>query len=103
MQVRKLGQLPKMEPDHILAVRAVVRGTATEVQQRIAVREILRQLCGVTTLEPARMGEREAGFMAGQRWVGMAISAIAGINLYTLQDVDPEYGWDHVEEIPQEQ
>lgn len=103
MQVRKLGHLPKMEPDHILAVRAVVRGTATDAQQRTAMREILRQLCGVTTLEPARMSEREAAFMAGQRWVGMAIGAIAGINLYTLQDVDPEFGWDRVEETPQDE
>jgi hypothetical protein len=103
MQARKLGQIPKLEPDHVLAIRAIFRGTATEVQQRIAVREILRQFCGLTTLEPARMNEREAGFMAGQRWVGMAMGAVAGINLYTLQDVDPEYGWDRIEDSTQDE
>lgn len=97
MQARKVGQLPKMEPDHVLAIRAVVRGQATEAQQRTAMREILRQLCGVATLEPARMTEGEAGFTRGQRWVGTAIAMLAGINLYTVQDVDPEHGWDAVE------
>jgi hypothetical protein len=102
MQGRKIDQLPKMEHDHVLSIRAVVRGVATPAQQRTAMREILRQLCGVTTIEPARMTEREAGFMAGQRWVGMAINAISGTALYTVQDVDPEYGWDQAEMAPEE-
>lgn len=97
MDARRIDQIPKLEPDVALSIRAVVRGAATPVQQRIAMREILRLLCGVTTLEPARMTEREAGFMAGQRWVGMAINAISGTQLYTVQDVDPEYGWDQGE------
>lgn len=100
MQKRQIDQLPKLEADHVLAIRAVVRGVATPAQQRTALREILRQLCGVTTIEPARMTEREAGFMAGQRWVGMAINAIAGTALYTVQDVDPEYGWEQADLDP---
>ncbi len=102
MQSRKIDQIPKMEADHVLAIRAIIRGVATPAQQRTAVREILRQLCGVTTIEPARLTEREAGFMAGQRWVGMAINAIGGVALYTVQDVDPEYGWDTAEVAPEE-
>lgn len=101
MQARRLGQIPKMEADHVLAIRAVVRGQATDAQQRTAMREILRQLCGMTTLEPARLSEGEAGFMRGQRWVGAAISAIAGVNLYTVQEADPEYGWDEVTPEPE--
>lgn len=98
MQGLGIDRLPKMEPDTVMAIRAVARGSATEVQQRVAIREILRLLCKMTTLEPARMTEGEAGFMRGQRWVGTAIAMVAGISLYTLQDVDPEIGWDQLPE-----
>lgn len=86
MKAVRIDEMPRLEPDHLLAIQACARGHATSAQQKTALWVILGQLCGLTAIEAASLTEREGGFVAGKRWVGMAIGAYAGIGLYEVRD-----------------
>jgi hypothetical protein len=88
MQAIRLDQIPELEPDHVLAMRAVVRGHATPAQQKTFVWIVLNHLCGMTAFPVASWSEREGGFQDGKQWIAMAISYLAGIGIYEVRDED---------------
>lgn len=81
-EVLKIDEIPKLEPDHILALQAVVRGHATGPQQVTAMWVIQALLCGVAAPPPARLSEREGGFLSGKQWVALVINHFADVPLY---------------------
>lgn len=80
--VLRIDQLPKLEPDHVLAIQAVARGHATGPQQVTAMWVLTGMLCGVGALPPAKMSEGEAGFLRGKQWVGLALNKFADVTLF---------------------
>jgi len=44
-------------------------------------------LCGVASLPPAKLSEREAGFLAGKQWVGLAMNKFASVDLYRAAEI----------------
>ena len=61
------------------AIRAVSAGTASEDQQRSAMKYIVETLCGTYDLEfrPGGDGARESAFAGGRRFVGLQIVKLA--------------------------
>lgn len=92
LQAVRIDEMPKLEPDHVLAMRAVVRGHATAAQQKTAVWIILNHLCGMTAFPTAGWSEREGGFRDGKQWVALAISYLAGISIYEVNEGSTEAG-----------
>jgi hypothetical protein len=82
----RIDELPKLEADHVLALRAVVRGHATPAQQVTAIWVIQSLFCGVAALPPAKLSEREAGFLSGKSWVALAINTYADVPLYRASE-----------------
>ncbi len=80
--VLRIDQIPKLEPDHILALQALARGRATGPQQVTAMWLITSMLCGVATVPPAKLSEGEGGFLRGKQWVGLVINRFADVPLY---------------------
>lgn len=70
-QALRIDQEPKMRPDQLNAWASLARGHATPAQQRWVFNMLMGELAGTTAIEPARLSERESGFLAGRRWVGM--------------------------------
>lgn len=58
------------------AIQAVVRGEATDAQQRLLVKW-LERATGVSELEFRPGGERESNFAAGKRFVGLQFFTLA--------------------------
>lgn len=81
-EVLRIDQIPKLEPDHVLALQAMARGTATGPQQVTAMWVITSLLCGVATVPPAKLSEGEGGFLRGKQWVGLVINRFADVPLY---------------------
>lgn len=80
--ILKIDQIPKLEADHVLALQAMARGHATGAQQVTAMWVIQSLLCGVAVPPPAKLSEREGGFLAGKQWVGLVINRFADVPLY---------------------
>jgi hypothetical protein len=83
----RIDELPPLEADHVLAIQALARGTATGQQQVTAMWVLTGVLCGVASLPPAKLSEREAGFLAGKQWVGLALNKFASVDLYRAAEI----------------
>lgn len=70
-EVLRIDQEPPLKADQRDAWASLARGHATPAQQQRVFAMLVEQLAGTTALEPARLSERESGFLAGRRWVGM--------------------------------
>jgi hypothetical protein len=86
MEALRIDQLPKLEPDHVLALQAWVRGTATPAQQVTSAWVIQSIFCGLAAMPPAKLSEREAGFMSGKQWVALAINRFADVPLFRASE-----------------
>lgn len=82
----RIDQVPKLEPDHALALAALARGHATPAQQVTGLWVIQSLLCGVASPQPARLSEREAGFLSGKQWVALVINQYADVLLYRASE-----------------
>jgi hypothetical protein len=86
------------EPEDAYAVQAVMRGTASEDQQRRAMVFIVNQLCGTYDLSYRPSGDRDTAFAEGKRFVGLQMVKFANINIAALRGKQTEQG-----ETPKEQ
>ena len=78
----RIDQEPKLRPDQINAWASLARGHATPAQQRWVFNMLMAELAGTTAIEPARLSERESGFLAGRRWVGMVAAKWASAPMW---------------------
>lgn len=69
--------LPEANPEIVRAYRAVARGTASPHQQRLMLRHLLDNVCGLLVADGVGLNERAAGFTAGKRWVGLSVAQLA--------------------------
>jgi hypothetical protein len=88
-EVLRIDQIPKLEPDHVLALQAVARGHATGPQQVTAMWVIQSLFCGVGALPPAKLSDGEGGFLRGKLWVGLMINRYADVALYKAEALEP--------------
>lgn len=89
-EVLRIDAEPKLEPDQILAFRALARGQASYAQQRWAFQKIL-EMSGASAIEPAKLSERESGFLAGKRHTAMLLLRWANMKLYeTFEQEDTD-------------
>lgn len=87
-EVYHIDSQPKLEPAELDAFKCVARGTATSAQQKWVMAAILSKLCGVGAIEPAKLSDREGGFLAGKRFVGILMAKWSGINLWSATETD---------------
>lgn len=72
--------------DEGAALRALMRGRATEGQQRLAMTYVLSELCGVGSVPFAKEHSYGTAFRSGSLGVGIAIGAIAGAVVMRFPD-----------------
>ncbi len=72
----------------VSAFQSLARGNAEAHQQRIAVAFLLDQLCGLNARPSASLGDREAAFLAGKRWVAIVVAELAGASLLRFEHED---------------
>lgn len=72
--------------DEAAALRALVRGRATEGQQKLAMAYVLAELCGVGSVPFAKEHSYGTAFRSGSLGVGIAIGAIAGAVVMRFPD-----------------
>jgi hypothetical protein len=87
-EVLSLSAEPKIENDQKMAFYAVTRGNGSPAQQRYVMAAIRDSLCGLSAIEPAKLSERESGFLAGKRWVGIMVSKWSGVSLWQATEED---------------
>ena len=84
-KVARIDEIPKLEERAQLAVKAFLRKQADSAQQGIVANVILGYLSGMTTAQKADLTEREAGFLSGRQWVGLALADIGKLSLYQVE------------------
>lgn len=81
-EVLRIDQEPSIKADYVDAWASLARGHATPAQQQLVFAMLMEQLAGTTAIEPARLSERESGFLAGRRWVGMVAAKWANAKMW---------------------
>lgn len=81
-QTLRIDQEPKVRTEELDAWASLARGHATPAQQRWVFSTLMQELAGTTAIEPARLSERESGFLAGRRWVGMVAAKWASARMW---------------------
>lgn len=88
----RIDQEPKITEDQRNAFKCVARGTGTSAQQKWVMAAMLGDLCGINSVEPAKLSDREGGFLAGKRWVGIMVAKWSGIELWQATEEDGNDG-----------
>jgi hypothetical protein len=86
-QLRAMGaRMPST--DETAALRALMRGTASEGQQRAAVAYIMAELCGVGSVPFTGESSHATAFRAGSLAVGIAMGAIADVVIMSFPKME---------------
>lgn len=76
--------LPATYDEHdVLAIQALVAGTANDQQQKRVFRYIVETVCGAYDLS-YRPNERDTAFAEGKRYVGLTLVKLARLNVSAL-------------------
>lgn len=70
--------LSDVTPAQKSALQAWGKGALTPGQQLELLNFLLNDLCAVMAIDPPGLNEREAGFTAGQRRVGIVLAKLTG-------------------------
>lgn len=62
------------------SIQAVAEGVADEVQQRLAIKTIVEQLCATYDLSYSPDSERDSAFAEGKRFVGLQVAKLTKLN-----------------------
>lgn len=77
-QLRVMGAR-RPTPDEFAAIRALMRGHASDGQQKLAMRYVMAELCGVGRVPFAGEATQGTAFRAGSLAVGIAMAQIADV------------------------
>lgn len=78
---------PEMSKHEAYAIRAFVDGQASEAQQKLVWKFLIR-LTGIQDLE-FRPDERASTFASGKRFVGLMLAKPLGLTAKTIDQLDP--------------